>query len=261
MIYPELKDRCVVVTGAGNNLGRVIARAFAAQGARVVACDIDGAAAEATCALIAGDGAAHAALPQRANVGDAESVASMVRSVLEAQGAVDIVVNCAGVTQTGRPRLADLDEALFDRLLKVNLKGPWLVMKAVIPHMARQPSGGIIVNVASVMGLVAEAGVGAYAASKHGVLALTKAAALEYGRLGIRVNAVCPSRQEGAMLNPGATEAERAARRQGEAEMNPASGRAGKPSEVAATILFLCSDGAANIQGAALPVDGGYTAR
>jgi NAD(P)-dependent dehydrogenase (short-subunit alcohol dehydrogenase family) len=224
----------------------------------VAVVDIDGDAAARTAAAARAEG--HQAHSFAADIGDATDVERLVDAITGQLGPIDIWVNNAGVTQVGRPFSADVTEALFDRIVRVNLKGTWLCMKAVLPGMVAR-GGGCIVNMASILGLVAERGMAAYAASKHGIIGLTKAAALEYGPQGVRINAICPSRQDGAMLNPQAVVLSPEEKREGDQRLNPASGRAGKPEEVAATILFLCSDGAANIHGAALAVDGGYTAR
>ena len=173
---------------------------------------------------------------------------------------IDIWINNAGLTQTGRPFITDVTEEVFDRIVRVNLKGVWLGMKNVLPHMVERGSG-CIVNMSSVMGLVAAPGMAIYSATKHGVIGMTKAAALEYGPKGVRINAVCPSRMEGAMSSnsrdPKLVE-ERAA---GTRAMNPANGRAGRSEEVAATIQFLCSNGASHIHGAAIPIDAAFTAQ
>jgi NAD(P)-dependent dehydrogenase (short-subunit alcohol dehydrogenase family) len=256
--YQEFDGRVALVTGGGSNLGRCIAQALAAQGAVAVICDVNADAAAETVRLIRE--VRGAARPITVNVSNASQVEALVSDVMANESRIDILINCAGITQVGRPATADVSEELFDRIIAVNLKGVWLGMKYVIPAMIRG-GGGAIVNIASVMGLVADAGVGIYAASKHGVLALTKAAALEYGREGVRINAVCPGRQEGAMINPNTPDAARTRAPQQNGDMNPASGRLGRADEVAATVLFLCSDGASNIHGSAIPVDGGYTAR
>jgi len=256
MNYPELRSKVTVVTGAGNNLGRAIALAFAATGARVAVVDINEELAESTCAIARESGGD--VKPYKTDIGATEEVEALMRRVREDLGPIDILINNAAVTQTGRPLLPDVPETLFDRIIQVNLKGVWLMMRQVIPAMVER-GGGSIVNVSSIHGLVSDRGMSAYTASKHAVLGLTKAAALEWGPHGVRVNAICPSRQEGAMLNPSRSAKSLEEKLEGDRRMNPASGRAGRPEEVAATIMFLCSDGAANIHGAAIAVDGGYT--
>ncbi len=257
-MYAELNEKVVLVTGAGSNLGRATALAFAGEGCRVAAVDLDFRTATETCEMARALG--QAASPFFADMGSAADVMRAVNEVLVAMGQIDILVNCAGIPQYGRSFLADVDEETFDQVIRINVKGVWLGMKYVLPHMLSRGSG-CIVNMSSVMGLVAEAGLSIYATSKHGVLALTKAAALEYGPKGIRVNAVCPSRQENTMINPSRIIPEREKKLAGDRYMNPASGRAGRAEEIAATIIFLCSNGAANIHGAAIAVDGGFTAQ
>jgi NAD(P)-dependent dehydrogenase (short-subunit alcohol dehydrogenase family) len=257
-VYAELAGKVALVTGAGSNLGRAAALALAKEGCRVAAVDLDVKTAASTCEIARASG--QAASPFFADMGSAPDVTRMVGEVMAGMGRIDILVNCAGIPQYGRSFLADVDEVTFDQVMRVNVKGVWLSMKYVLPHMVAKGSG-CIVNVASVMGLVAEAGLSIYATSKHGVLALTKAAALEYGPKGVRVNAVCPSRQENTMINPSRIIPDMEEKLAGDRYMNPASGRAGRAEELAATVMFLCSDGASNIHGAAIAVDGGFTAQ
>jgi NAD(P)-dependent dehydrogenase (short-subunit alcohol dehydrogenase family) len=256
-MYPELKGKVAVVTGAGSNLGRDIALAFAASGANIAAVDINLDSASETCALARAKG--HEAKAFQVDVGDSAAVGALVPRIVQDLGQIDIWINNAGLTQTGRPHVADVSEELFERLVRVNLKGVWLGMKAVLPHMVERGSG-CIVNMSSVMGLVAAPGMAIYAATKHGVIGLTKAAALEYGPKGVRVNAVCPSRMEGAMSTNPQDPKVLQERMAGTRMMNPANGRAGRSEEVAATILFLCSNGASHIHGAAIPIDAAFTA-
>lgn len=257
-MYPELKGKVAVVTGAGSNIGRAIALAFADAGAIVAAADLDPAAAAETAALAAGRPGK--ALPYKTDISQKEDVAGLAGGVLSGHGRIDIWVNNAGVSQGGKSFLADIPEEVFDRVIGINLRGTWLCMKEILPHMVERGSG-CIVNMASVMGLVAAAGQSVYATSKHGLLGLTKAASLEYGPQGVRINAVCPSRMEGAMGQKALDTASQEQRAAGVRMMNPASGRAGRAEEVAAAVLFLCSDGAANTHGAALTVDGGFLAQ
>lgn len=258
--YTELKERVTVVTGAGSNLGRATALEFAAQGANVIAVDINEESASATCeiARARGQDASHV----RADVASAAEVERMLAGVAERYGRMDILINSAGVIQVGRQQLADVEENLFDKVIRVNLKGAWLTMKYSLPYMVARGSG-CIVNISSVLGLVGGAGLSVYAASKHGIVGMTKAAALEYGPLGVRINAVCPSRQESGMLKPAApvSPGDKRPTLPSDRDMNPASGRVGKLNELAATVAFLCSDGAANIHGAAMAIDGGFTAQ
>lgn len=251
----EFQGRTAIVTGAGSNLGRAIALQFAASGARVIAVDRDGGRAAETCALSKSPDAISIA----ADVRFEAEVVDFVSTVRRTHASVDILVNCAGITQTGRPHLAEVGEDLFEQIMAVNFKGIFLTMKHVLPPMVGK-SAGCIVNVASAAGLVGEPGMAVYSASKHAVIGLTRSAALEYGPRGVRINAICPSRQASLMLGSpkGTISAEQT--RQLDQAMNPASGRAGAPEELAATVLFLCSSGAANIHGAAILADGGFTA-
>lgn len=257
-MYPELKGKVAVVTGAGSNLGRVAAMTFAGEGAHVAMVDIDIKTAKKTAEDACAMGGA--ALPFAADVASAEAVSKVINDVISAFGKIEILVNCAGLPQFGRAFVADVDEKTFDQVMRVNVRGTWICMKHALPQMLKNGSG-CIVNVSSAMGLVSEPGLSVYSASKHAVLGLTKAAALEYGPKGIRVNAVLPSRQETTMINPNRVIAKGDEKAATDAYMNPASGRAGRPEELASTILFLCSDGAANIHGASIAVDGGFTAK
>jgi NAD(P)-dependent dehydrogenase (short-subunit alcohol dehydrogenase family) len=256
-VYPELKGKVAAVTGAGLNIGRAVSLALARSGAHVAAIDIDPQKAEGTAQQARSEGLV--CQPFVADAGDSGQTQAVVSRVIGEMGPIGIWVNNAGISTGARTLLADMEEDVFDRLIRVNLKGVWLGMKFIIPHMVSNGSG-CIVNMSSVMGLVAQEGSSHYCASKHGVLGLTKVAALEYGPKGVRVNAVCPSRMEVGMqsnrLPPSPEE-----RLAGHRLMNPASGRASRADEVAATVLFLCSDGAANMHGAAIVVDGGYTAK
>jgi NAD(P)-dependent dehydrogenase (short-subunit alcohol dehydrogenase family) len=255
-MYPELAGKLAVVTGAGNNLGRDIALSFAASGAYVASVDINLDSANETCAMAKARG--NEMKPYRVDIGDSADVEALVQRLIKDFRQIDIWINNAGLSQTGRPFITDSSEELFDRIVRVNLKGVWIGMKAVLPHMVERGSG-CIVNMSSVLGLVAAPGMAIYAATKHGVIGMTKAAALEYGPKGVRVNAVCPSRMEGAMSANALDPKLQQERLAGTRAMNPANGRAGRSEEVAATIQFLCSNGASHIHGAAIPVDAAFT--
>lgn len=258
MILPELRGKAVIITGAASGIGLATAHAFARQQARLLLADIDEAALATAKAAVAATGAE--VLAQRVDVSSRDQVADMVATALSHFGSLYALVNNAGITQTGMKYLCDVDEEQFDRLIAINLKGIWLGMKYAIPAI-EQSGGGCVVNMSSSAGLVGQAGVSIYAATKHAVLGMTKAAALEYGLKGVRINAVCPGAVDSpirAHQRSRYSEEEWAARSRA---YHPATGRDGTADEVAGSILFLCSDAASNIHGTSLAVDGGRTAQ
>jgi NAD(P)-dependent dehydrogenase (short-subunit alcohol dehydrogenase family) len=253
----EFGGKVALITGAGNGIGRAAALAFAGRGANVVVVDRDGEAAERTVASIkqqGGDGRAHVADVTRAADADA-----YVRAAMDAYGRIDCFFNNAGI-EGKLAAIVDMDEAAFDQVLNVNVKGVFLGLRAVLPVMLDQKSGAVV-NTASVAGLVGTPGMSAYVASKHAVLGLTKSAAGEVARYGLRVNAVCPGPIDTRMIhsieaqidpsNPGAV----ADRYQAALPL----GRYGTAEEVANVVLFLCSDLASNVNGAQYVIDGGRT--
>ncbi len=245
--------KVALVTGGGAGIGRATALAFAQAGARVAIVDIvEEAGREVALAITAAGGEA---MFIRADVVNAAEVEAMVARTVEAYGKIDCAVNNAGIEEE-HMRLADCSEATFDRIMAINVKGVWLSLKYELAAMLRS-GGGAIVNTASVAGLVAAPKMAAYCASKHAVLGLTKSAAIEYARKHIRVNAVCPGvirtpmYERALQVDPkGTTQL---------AQMHPI-GRVGEPEEVAAVVLWLCSDAAAFVTGHAHTVDGGLTA-
>jgi len=258
MGYPGICGKVAIVTGAASGIGLASARALAAQGANVVLCDRAADELDAALALITGEGGK--ATVACCDVSSAADWQAAVARTLAWGGRLDLLINNAGIPQVGMKLLCDVEESQFDAILGVNIKGVWLGMKHAIPAMLAG-GGGAIVNMSSSAGLVGQAGVSIYAATKHAVLGLTKCAALEYGIEGIRINAVCP----GAVDSP--IRAHRRAQYSDEewaarARANhPATGRDGTAEEIAAAVVFLCSDGASNIHGIALPVDGGRVAQ
>ncbi len=246
-------DQVVLVTGGASGIGAATAVAFGRAGARVVLCDIAREAGEAVVAdILAAGGRAEFV---HADVTAASQVQALVAGVVARHGRLDCAFNNAGIEEE-TTRLADGDEALFDRMMAINVKGVWLCMKYQLAQMARQRSGSIV-NTASVAGLVGAPKHAIYAASKHAVLGLTRSAAAEYGRIGVRVNAICPGVIRTPMF-------ERALERQVATEdaikaMHPV-GRIGEVAEVANAVLFLCSDHSPFITGHALTIDGGMTA-
>jgi len=246
-------DRCVLVTGAGSGIGRATAQLFAAEGARVVVVDQNEADAEKTVALIKDSGGE--AFAVAADVSRETDCRGMVERAVAAYGKLNIAFNNAGVGASGFA-VADEEEIAFSRLIDVNLKGVFLSMKHEIPAMLAA-GGGAIVNTASVAGLVGERGIGAYSASKHGVVGLTRTAALDYIGRGIRINAVCPGATRTRILadwfqDPKVEEFI--------LSRHPI-GRIAEPEEIGRAVLFLASDDASFVVGQALAVDGGLTAQ
>jgi NAD(P)-dependent dehydrogenase (short-subunit alcohol dehydrogenase family) len=246
-----LRGRVALVTGAASGIGRATAELFAAMGARVVACDVDG---DAGADVVAG---MHDAIFVSADVTDDAAVAALVAAARDSYGRLDCAVNCAGVGG-GDAATHDYPDEQWDRIVATNLRGTWLAMRREIEAMLAQGDGGAIVNVSSTLGVRGSALASPYSASKHGVLGLTRTAAVEYAPAGIRVNAVCPGAIDTPMMDrtfeqfPGFRES-----LIGFVPM----GRMGRPEEVAGAIAWLCSDAASFITGEALAVEGGLLAR
>ena len=237
-------DKVVLITGAASGIGRATALAFAATAASVVVADVDEAGGRETARHIAdAGGEAHFI---RADVAQTRDVEAMVAETVATYGRLDYAHNNAGI-EGYVGALIDYPEELWDQVLQVNLKGVWLCLKYEIRQMLRQ-GGGAIVNTASSAGLRGSANLVAYSASKFGVVGLTKSAARQYATAGIRINAVCPTLIATPMV-------ERAFGRN--PTVSVPMGRMGTPEEVAASVLWLCSEGAAFLTGHALPVDGG----
>jgi len=248
---PTFDGKVVVVTGAAAGIGRASALAFARAGAKVVVADIDEAGAKETVDLIGGDSVARYI---RADVSDHEDAQRMVDTALSAFGRLDIAHNNAGIEIAGKP-VADIDPPDWDKVLQVNLTGVFACMRAQIPAIL-EAGGGAIVNTASGLGTVALPNQAAYVASKHGVIGLTKAAAMEYSAAGIRVNAVCPGVIRTAMVEKLAEADEAFLPLM--IQMHPI-GRLGTPDEIADVVTWLCSPAASFVTGQAIHADGGYT--
>jgi NAD(P)-dependent dehydrogenase (short-subunit alcohol dehydrogenase family) len=240
------------VTGGGGGIGRATALAFAASGSAVVVLDLDGGAAEETVALARAAGGTATAV-----AGDVTRSADLARAVavaVEEHGGLDFAVNNAGITLHRKLLAAEIEEAEWRRVLDVNLTGIFLGMRHEIPAMLAG-GGGAIVNLSSVAGLVgSSAADAAYSASKHGVIGLTKTAALDYATSGIRVNAICPGPVNTAMVAKAGHMGDFFKR------ASPME-RIAEPAEIAAAAVWLCSPAASFVTGAAVPVDGGYVAR
>lgn len=250
----QFEGRVALITGGGSGIGRATALAFAREGASVVIGDVDFEGAEATRDMI--QSAGRKALAIRADVSRTPDVEALVGEAVGCYGRLDCAFNSAGTEGIVAP-LADYTEEAWDRVIGINLKGVWLCMKYELLQMQAQ-GGGAIVNAASVMGLVAMAGGPAYVASKHGVVGLTKSAALAYAQARIRVNAVCPGFIESPMTDRLFTRDPD--RREFVVARHPA-GRMGTPDEIAAAVMWLCSDAASFVTGHTLTVDGGYVAQ
>lgn len=246
----ELAGRCALVTGAGNGIGRAIAKSFAAAGASVLVADLDGAAAERVAAEIGS-----AARAQQCDVSEAASARAAVEAAVAAFGRLEIVVSNAAVLSP-LVSIAEMSQEDWARALAVNLTGAFNICKPAIPRL-REAGGGSIILVASQMARVANAGQAAYCATKGALVQLAKGMAIDHAKDGIRVNS----------LSPGGVATERLLRRFGsleEAERvwgpKHVLGRLGRPDEIAAAAVFLASDRASFITGSDLLVDGGYTA-
>jgi len=253
----EFAGKVAVVTGAANGIGRAAALAFASSGAKVVVVDRDTAGGEATAGIIRQQGGQ--AQFVAADVTKSADVQGYVKTALDEYSRIDCFFNNAGIEgKVGAT--AEYDEAVFDAVIGVNVKGVFLGLRHVLPEMIRQGSGSVV-NTASVAGLVGTPGMPAYVASKHAVIGLTKTAAGEVARQGIRVNAVCPGPVDTRMIHaleeqlaPGnaASVAERY-------QAAIPSGRYTTAEEIANMVLFLCSDLASNTTGGQFVVDGGRT--
>jgi NAD(P)-dependent dehydrogenase (short-subunit alcohol dehydrogenase family) len=240
--------RSVIVTGVASGLGTAIAREFAAEGAHVLGCDVNDAAGEA---VMTGIG-----IYRHTDVSREAEVAALVDEAVRRFGRLDVMVNNAAIQV--EQELADTTEEQLDRVLAVNLKGPFFGCKHAIRVM--RGTGGAIVNVSSVLALAGDPMLAAYGAAKGGVLAMTKSAAVKYGREKIRCNAVCPGDIQTPLVEAYFAAAEDPAALRAQAEREYPIGRIGQPREVARTVLFLASDDASIETGEALVVDGGLLA-
>ncbi|MFF0771173.1 SDR family NAD(P)-dependent oxidoreductase [Nonomuraea wenchangensis] len=250
----DFTGQVAFVTGAGSGMGLATARAFAESGAAVALTDVDAEALDAAAKDLAGAG--HRVLALTCDVGDEEQVAAAVDRTVETFGRLDMAYNNAGI-QIPPCDAADEPVEGFDRVNAVNLRGVWASMKHELRHMRARGSGAIV-NCSSLGGLVGLPGRASYHATKHGVIGLTKSAAIEYAPRGIRINAVCPGTIDTPMVSDmiAKGELDRA-----EAEANQPINRLGTAEEIAQAVLWLCSPGAGFVVGVALPVDGGYVAR
>ncbi len=249
-----LKDKVALITGAASGIGLATAQAFAAAGAAVVLADRNEAEVQEAADQLVKSG--HKALGLRCDVTDEQQVKAMVDRTVATFGRLDAAYNNAGV-QSPIAEVADADSGEFDHVIAINLRGVWTCMKYELLQM-RQQGSGAIVNCSSLGGLVGIAGRGTYHAAKHGVLGLTKSAALEYAAKGIRINAVCPGIIDTPMVADMLASEKDA---MGTLMKDQPIGRLGRPEEVASAVLWLCGPGGSFVIGHALVVDGGYTIR
>ena len=254
-MYESFNGKVALVTGGGSGIGRATSLAFARVGCKVVVSDMNGPGCLETVKLILETGGEAIFIP--ANVTQSGQVESLVRCTVDRFGALDCAVNNAGVNVASRNPTHLYSEDDWDRVIDVNLRGVWLSMKHEIPTMLEQGYGSIV-NLASIYGIVGAPNTAAYTASKHGVSGLTKVAALEYAKDGIRVNAVGPGYTDTSMVrrvvdvNPGI---------QDWMVAKTPAGRMGNPEEIADAIVWLSSDEASFVTGAIVPIDGGMIAR
>ena len=252
-----LAGKSALITGGGSGIGRATALAFAREGARVAVADQSAETAAATVEQV--NAAGGQAISITLDVTRGSDVAAMVASTVAAFGRLDCAFNNAGISgvnvDAAGLKTIEWSEQSFDRMIEVNLKSVWLCMKQEILQMLKQGNGGgAIVNTASILGLVGSQFSSAYIAAKHGVVGLTKAAAIEYAQDGIRVNAVCP----GYITTPMTDDVMR--RRGGRIMAMVPMNRMGTPEEIAEIVVWLCSDRASFVTGVAYNVDGGYVA-
>ncbi len=270
----HFQDKVALVTGAASGIGRATALEFARCGARVVLADINEAKGEQTLKEIEKLGVQ--GLFRKTDVSRAQDVEALVKEVMDFYGRLDFAHNNAG-TEGESAKIAVCPEEEWDRVIDVNLKGVWLCMKYEIPAMLKS-GGGAIVNTSSIAGLAGLRKFAPYSASKHGIIGLTKTAVLEYAKSGIRINAICPGLIDTEMIEremvarnviktggapagiSGWFERTKKALAYKFLEKDQPAGRMGQADEVARVVVWLCSEEASYINGAALPIDGGYLA-
>jgi NAD(P)-dependent dehydrogenase (short-subunit alcohol dehydrogenase family) len=252
----ELLDgKSAIITGGGSGIGRAAAQIFAREGARVIVADVVEQGGRETVEMIRGKGGEAQFL--RCDVARAAEVESLIAAAVKAYGRLDCAFNNAGIGGAQR-KTADYNEEEWDRIIAINLKGVWLCMRAEIRQFLAQGSPGAIVNTASAAGLVASHSMPAYTAAKHGVVGLTKCAAVEYARTGIRINDVCPGVVDTPLVADMIAQVPKLAGRLDQLEP---VGRKARPEEIAEAVAWLCSDRASFVTGASISVDGGITAQ
>jgi 2-keto-3-deoxy-L-fuconate dehydrogenase len=256
----RLDNKVAIVTGAGSGIGREIALLYAEQGAKVVVADVNMDAAGSVTAEITQNGGT--ANEQQMNVANEQDVQAAIAATVDRYGRLDILVNNAGISSVGNLLETSADE--FDRVISVNLKGVFLCSKYAVAQMvAQQPAGGVLVNIASVAGMIAVGRRAAYGTSKGGVIALTRSIAIDFVDQGIRANAICPGTVHTPFvegyLERNFPDQKDEVRKQLHARQPV--GRMGEPKEIAYAALYLASVEAAFVTGSALVIDGGWTAK
>jgi NAD(P)-dependent dehydrogenase (short-subunit alcohol dehydrogenase family) len=249
----SLTGKVAIITGGSSGIGRATAIAFAREGAKVAIASRREEEGEETVRLVKEAGSDGFFV--KTDVAKAADVSAMVEKTVQQYGSLDYAFNNAGIEEAPTS-LVEQTEETFDRIVNINIKGVWLSMKYQIPQMLKN-GGGVIVNTSSVGGLIGVPGVPIYVASKHAVLGLTKSAALEYAKQGIRINAVSPGAIETEMFDRFADDPQM----RGQMAAAHPVGRVGKAEEIASAVLWLCSDGASFVTGQTLTVDGGFTAQ
>ncbi|HDY83948.1 MAG TPA: SDR family oxidoreductase [Halieaceae bacterium] len=252
----KMQDKVAIITGSGSGIGREAALIFSREGAKVVVSDINISGGEETVELVKQTGGEASFI--KCDVSKGPEVEALIKGAVDAYGRLDAAFNNAGVEGDMLATTITCTEENFDLNIAVNLKGVWWCTKYEIEQFLRQGSPGAIVNASSLAGLVGVPRGNAYVAAKHGVIGITKSAALEFAKQDIRVNAVCPGAIETPMLHRivrGSEKGYEAMRK-----MEPV-GRLGKPSEIAEAAVWLCSDQASFVTGHAMPVDGGSFAQ
>jgi NAD(P)-dependent dehydrogenase (short-subunit alcohol dehydrogenase family) len=250
----RLEGKVALVTGGASGIGRATALTFAWEGAKLVIADMNEDGGHQTVHMITEKGGE--ATYVQVDVTSASAVEAMLSKTVETYGRLDCAHNNAGIWGGLRALTAEYPEDRWHQVIAVNLTGVWLCMKYEIPQMLSQGSGAIV-NTASAAGLVGGRGMSAYVASKHGVVGLTKTAALEYAQQGIRVNCICPGYIQTPMTAPGMEDPARMALMLAREPI----GRVGQPEEVAEAVVWLCSDAASFVTGHTMTVDGGYVAQ
>lgn len=251
----QLSGKVAVVTGAASGMGRAIAETFAAAGAKVVLADWNEAGGQEAVRAITNEG--REAVFFQVDVSQVTQVRELVAFAVGRYGRLDVMVNNAGVALLGQDGpVAEVSEETWEKVININLKGVYLGMKYALPQMVAQ-GGGVIINTASIAGLVGFPGLAAYCASKGGIIQLTRATALDYAAHNVRVNAICPGVIRTAMTTNLLADPEVSRRLQ---EATPLR-RFGEPVDVAQAALYLASDASAFVTGTVLVIDGGWTAQ